>query len=230
MTSALRADGLRKSVRLPDGSTLPILRGVDLSVDTNECVAVIGRSGSGKSTLLTMLGLLARPDEGSLAISDTDTTALSDAERSRLRNVHLGFIFQNYSLLPHLTAAENVELPLMQGSRVGKRAARAAVATSLAAVGLGDRQDARPRQLSGGEQQRVAIARALVRSPRLILADEPTGALDEETAETVLDILQRTVRDRGTTLLLVTHDSRIAARADRVLTLEHGRIRDGSSE
>ena len=221
---AIDAQGLTRTVSLRSGDDLHILRGADLTVAHGESVAVVGRSGSGKSTLLAILGLLAKPEGGALHLSGRDALAVSDAARARMRNEHLGFIFQNYSLLPHLSAAENVELPLLQGTRVRRKAARTAVAEALTSVGLGERGSARPRELSGGEQQRVAIARALVRRPGLVLADEPTGALDEDTAELVLDVLQTAVNRLGTTLLLVTHDKQIARRTNRVLSLHAGRL------
>lgn len=185
-------------------------------------MTVVGRSGSGKSTLLALLGLLDRPDAGEVRINGRDTGRLSDAARSHLRNEHIGFIFQNYSLLPHLNAAQNVALPFMQGRRMPGSYVRSRVTQCLEAVGLGGRADARPRHLSGGEQQRVAIARAVVREPGLVLADEPTGSLDHATADLVLDLLIGAVRRSGTTLLLVTHDADIAARADRVEYLRDG--------
>lgn len=230
MSSAIEATGLQRSVQLPGGGELPILRDVNLAVGQGEFVSVVGRSGSGKSTLLAILGLLARPDHGSLNLAGEPALKISDAARARLRSTHLGFIFQNYSLLPHLTAAENVGLPLMQGPRMSRKRARESVRSSLDAVGLEDRGSAKPRHLSGGEQQRIAIARALVHEPGLILADEPTGALDETTSVQVLDILLRAVRERGTTLLLVTHDGGIAERADRVVTLVNGRLQSEADE
>lgn len=223
---ALHADGLTKSVGLATGEQLHILRGVELSVSFGEFVAVIGRSGSGKSTLLALLGLLARPNGGTVHIAGQNTGRLSDSAKSHLRNTHIGFVFQNYSLLPHLTAAQNVALPFMQGKRVPARLVRRRVAECLELVGLQTRGGARPRHLSGGEQQRVAVARALAREPGVMLADEPTGSVDETTAEHVLDLLVDAVRRRGTTLVLVTHDAEIAARADRVRHLHDGKLYD----
>jgi ABC-type lipoprotein export system ATPase subunit len=222
--TVLSAEGLTKSVGLPGGEPLQILRGVSLRLRRGEFIAVVGRSGSGKSTMLALLGLLAKPDGGGMQIAGRDTARLSDAARSHLRNAHLGFVFQNYSLLPHLTAAQNVALPFMQGTPMPARRMRARVADCLRSVGLQNRGDARPRQLSGGEQQRVAVARALAREPSVVLADEPTGSLDETTAVHVLDVLIGEVRRRGTALVLVTHDRDVAARADRVLHLLEGTL------
>jgi ABC-type lipoprotein export system ATPase subunit len=222
--TVLLAEGLTKSVGLATGEPLHILRGIHLSLCRGEFVAVVGRSGSGKSTLLALLGLLARPDGGVVRLAGQETGRLSDSARSHLRNAQIGFVFQNYSLLPHLTAAQNVALPFMQGARMPARHVRARVADCLHSVGLQTRGDARPRQLSGGEQQRVAVARALAREPGVILADEPTGSLDETTADQVLELLVGAVRRRGTALALVTHDPDIAARADRVLYLHEGTL------
>jgi predicted ABC-type transport system involved in lysophospholipase L1 biosynthesis ATPase subunit len=229
--TVLSAEGLTKSVALAGGEPLRILRGVRLSLRRGEVIAIVGRSGSGKSTLLALLGLLTPPDGGVLRIAGQDMAGLSDSAKSHLRNARLGFVFQNYSLLPHLTAAQNVALPFVQGNRMPARQVRTRVADCLHAVGLRDRADARPRQLSGGEQQRVAVARALAREPSVILADEPTGSLDESTAVQVLDLMIGEVRRRETALALVTHDTGIAARADRVLYLRDGTLHgpDGAS-
>lgn len=220
----LRAKGLSKSVTLPGGERLNLLRRVDLTVPSGQSLAVAGRSGSGKSTLLALLGLLAQPDSGRLAIGDREVGALTDRDRSRIRNERIGFVFQNYSLLAHLSAAENVALPLWQGRPVGRVEARARVGEALASVGLTHLARSKPRQLSGGEQQRVAIARALVRRPDIVLADEPTGALDTTTADLVLQTLFDVVTRTGAALVLVTHDAQVAARADRTMTLEAGEL------
>ncbi|TDC10998.1 ABC transporter ATP-binding protein [Nonomuraea longispora] len=218
----LKAEGLAKVYPLPSGGTVDILSDASLTVETGEIVAVQGASGSGKSTLLALLGLLDTPDAGEISIDDACVNRLPDNRRSDLRAKKLGFVFQNYSLLPHLSARENVELPLMHGPRMARSQARAAVLDCLDAVGLAGRADARPRQLSGGEQQRVAIARALVRGPAVVLADEPTGALDTGTADRVLDLLCSVATEAGAALLLVTHDPNVARRADRALFLRDG--------
>lgn len=225
MGVAIAADSISKSVRLTSGAKLDLLRGATISVEQGECVAITGRSGSGKSTMLALLGLLDRPDSGSVRVLGHDAGQLSDAARSQLRNEHLGFVFQNFSLLPHLTAAQNVALPLMYARSMSfwgeiKRW----TAHCLRQVGSEDRAEAWPRQLSGGEQQRVAIARALVRQPSVVLADEPTGSLDQLTAEHVLDLLFGATRDYGAALLLVTHDNDVAARADWMVHLRDSEL------
>ncbi|MFC1410338.1 ABC transporter ATP-binding protein [Streptacidiphilus sp. N1-12] len=222
--AALHAERLHKSIVLASGERLPLVRGVSLSLAAGESAAVVGRSGSGKSTLLALLGLLSPADSGALRLGGRDTARLSDRQLSEVRGREIGFVFQNYSLLPHLTAAENVAMPLTQGRRLGRAEIRRRTAAALAEVGLADRADSRPRQLSGGEQQRTAIARALAGSPSVVLADEPTGALDVGTAEQVLTVLLESARSRGAALLVVTHDLAVAERMDRVLRLDRGAL------
>ncbi|MEV6964970.1 ABC transporter ATP-binding protein [Hamadaea sp. NPDC051192] len=223
-TFVLQARELRKTVALPGGQPLEVLRGIDLSVTTGESVAVMGRSGSGKSTLLALLGLLTSVQRGSLRICDQPVDRLSDRQRAIFRNRNIGFVFQSYSLVRHMTAANNIGLALRYGSNTTRRDRARRVQDVLQAVALADRARSRPRQLSGGEQQRVAIARALVRRPSLVLADEPTGALDTQTADIVLDALFTTARDRSTALVIVTHDLQVAQRADRIVTLTDGQL------
>ncbi len=196
------------------------LDGVDLEVRRGEWVSVTGPSGSGKSTLLHMLGLLDRPTAGRVLVKGTDATALPDAEASRLRGRSIGFVFQDFHLLPEETALRNVMLPLLYAGAPGA-AGRARAA--LGSVGLADRADHRPAELSGGEQQRVAIARALVKDPLLVLADEPTGNLDSATGERILDLLGG-LHGRGMTLVVVTHEPAVAARAGRRVEMRDGRI------
>jgi putative ABC transport system ATP-binding protein len=201
-----------------------VLDGLSLAIPGGEFSAVVGESGSGKSTLLNLIAGLETPDAGTVRIGGTDLAALDDDARTRLRRRQVGFVFQSFHLLPHLSVGQNVELPLvLLGTAVAERRARAAA--MLAAVGLGDRHGSAPRELSGGELQRVAVARALVHRPALLLADEPTGNLDPDTAATVLDLLVAEVRAAGAAGLLVTHSAAAAARADRVLELDHGRLR-----
>lgn len=220
----LRMVGVEKTFTLPSDEQLRILSGLDLTVMPQEVIAIVGRSGSGKSTLLNLLGLLDVPTAGRITLAGRETSTLNDAARSRVRGAFLGFIFQQFHLMDRRTALENVAEPLLYAS-ASELSGRISQAQSLLQqVGLADRAQSMPHLLSGGEQQRVAIARALVRRPRLILADEPTGALDETTGERVLDLLFRLVRDGGSTMILVTHDRDVAARADRVLTLEGGRL------
>ena len=202
----------------------PILDRLELTVAPGEVVAIIGESGSGKSTLLNLIAGLETPDAGTVRIGGTDLAGLDDDARTRLRRRSIGFVFQSFHVLPHLTVGQNVELPLvLLGASVADRQAR--TAAMLAAVGLADRSDSAPRELSGGELQRVAVARALVHRPALLLADEPTGNLDPDTAGAVLDLLVAEVRAAGAAGLLVTHSAAAAARADRVLELDHGRLR-----
>jgi putative ABC transport system ATP-binding protein len=202
----------------------PILDGLDLELTAGEYVAIIGESGAGKSTLLNLVAGLDRADAGRISIGGEDITALDEDARTRLRRAKVGFVFQAFHILPHLTVAQNVELPLvLLGVEPGERRRR--TMQLLAAVGLGDRAESPPRELSGGELQRVAVARALVHRPALVLADEPTGNLDPDTAETVLRLLAGTIKAEGAAGILVTHSIHAAATADRVLRLDHGRLR-----
>ncbi len=198
----------------------PVFHDVDLELGRGEFVALLGESGVGKSTLLNCIAGLDDADQGHISIAGQDLAALDDDARARLRREHLGFVFQAFHVLPHLTVAENVSLPL----RLLKRHDAARVEAVLAAVGLAGLGARLPAQLSGGQLQRVAIARAVVHAPALILADEPTGNLDPETAERVLDVLKAQVRDTGASCLLVTHSAHAAERADRVLRLTVGGI------
>ncbi len=200
-----------------------VLEDCSVRIDAGERLALIGRSGSGKSTLLNIISGIDRPDAGQVRVAGSDLAALDETARTLFRRRHIGFVFQFFNLLPTLTVAENLLLPLeLTGALDAAR--RQDALHLLARVGLGDRAHSFPEQLSGGEQQRVAIARALVHRPALVLADEPTGALDWETGEQVLDLLFELSREHGMTLLLVTHSSEVAARADRVLTLRDGRL------
>jgi len=220
---------LRKSYRM--GRTdVRVLRKADLSVATGEFVAVVGASGSGKSTLLHLIGLLDAPDAGSITLDGVRAAALSSRARNRLRRVDIGFVFQFYHLLPELNVLENVLIAAMTGTGVLRwpgrsRSARRAARELLAVLGLGERLRHRPKELSGGERQRVAIARALVNRPRILLADEPTGNLDRETGAEILSVLKSFHTDRGQTTVMVTHDPRIAAQADRVVHLVDGRLK-----
>ncbi len=198
-----------------------ILRGIDFEVEAGEAVAVTGRSGAGKSSLLAVIAGIERASGGSVRVAGAELAAMSEDELARFRRDHLGIIFQFFHLLPTMTARENVALPLELARRPEPLAQ---AAERLAEVGLGHRLDHYPAQLSGGEQQRVAMARALACEPALILADEPTGNLDRETGEQVIDLLFALRRRRGTTLLLVTHEAELAARCDRRVELRDGRI------
>jgi len=214
--------GLEKSY--PVGSTeLRVLRGVDLSIAGGEMVAVVGASGVGKSTLLHLLGGLDRWDRGTVRIGEADLAAMTDQQIVAFRNRSVGFVFQFHHLLPEFSALENAEMPLRIG-RVPPAEARPRAAALLARVGLGERLGHRPGMLSGGEQQRVAIARALVVRPALLLADEPTGDLDEGTADQLHELLREMHREHGLTSIIATHNPRLAAVCDRILRLEGGRL------
>jgi putative ABC transport system ATP-binding protein len=216
----VRAEGLTKQVATPDHE-LVIVRSATFEVRAGEAIAILGASGSGKSTLLGLLAGLDVPTSGRVRIGGEDLFALDEDGRARLRGQMVGFVFQSFQLLPALTALENVMLPLelAGGADAGPRAR-----SVLGEVGLGERLGHYPRQLSGGEQQRVAVARAFVTQPRLLFADEPTGNLDSETGEHVIDLLFRMNRERGTTLVLVTHDPELAKRCDRRLHIAAGAI------
>jgi putative ABC transport system ATP-binding protein len=221
------AEGLGKSYP-SGGRTLEVLRGVDLAVAAGEMVAIIGPSGSGKTTLLGLLAGLDRPSTGSVRLDGQDLGVLTEDGRARLRAEKIGFVFQIFHLLPTLTALENVLVPLElgggRGAAVGEGSPRERALTLLERVGVGDRLDHYPTQLSGGEQQRVALARAFANRPRILFADEPTGNLDAETGSGVVDLLFELNREAGVTVVLVTHDPDLAARAGRVVRLAGGRI------
>ena len=220
--SFLTATNVEKAYQVGT-SRLPVLKGLDVSLDKGAMVAVVGASGVGKSTLLHVLGGLDAADAGVVRIGATDLTALSDAEVVAFRNRHVGFVFQFHHLLPEFTALENAEMP-MRIARRPQAEARGRAEELLRRVGLGERLDHRPGMMSGGEQQRVAIARALVMDPDVLLADEPTGDLDEHTADTLHELLREMHKERGLTSLIATHNPRLAAACDRVLRLADGRL------
>ena len=220
--SFLDARGLVKGYPV-GGRSLTVLRDLDLQVDAGEMAAVVGASGVGKSTLLHLLGGLDRVDQGTIAIDGTDLTRLSGAEIVAFRNHSVGFVFQFHHLLPEFNAVENAEMP-MRIARMPLADARARADELLRRVGLGERLTHVPGMLSGGEQQRVAVARALVMRPKLLLADEPTGDLDEATAESLHGLLREMHRDFGLTSVIATHNPRLAAACDRVWRLESGRL------
>ncbi|MGA9750510.1 MAG: ABC transporter ATP-binding protein [Acidobacteriota bacterium] len=223
----IRVRSLDKTYRR-GGQDVHVLQGLNLSVDEGEFVAFMGPSGSGKTTLLNLLGGLDLPTAGSITVAGDEITHLSGPKLARWRARHVGFIFQMYNLLPVLTAFQNVELPLLL-TRLSKAQRRRHVETALALVGLEDRTDYYPRQLSGGQEQRVAIARAIVADPTFLLCDEPTGDLDRRSADEVLALLSALSSRYGKTVLMVTHDPRAAERAELVLHLEKGALVEGTT-
>jgi putative ABC transport system ATP-binding protein len=220
--SLLELTDVTRSVRLPDDRLLHILQGVTVAVDAGEHVAIVGRSGTGKSTLLNILGLLDAPTSGQYLLEGVPIGKLSNGARPKRRGRDFGFVFQQFNLLPGRTALENVCAPLLYASGRQFWSRTRLAAEMLERVGLGDRLDTMPEKLSGGEQQRVAIARALVRGPRVILADEPTGALDVETGGEVMDLLDQIASQTGAALVTITHDLAVAARAERQFRLAEG--------
>ncbi|HEY8368373.1 MAG TPA: ABC transporter ATP-binding protein [Thermodesulfobacteriota bacterium] len=218
--SLIQVRGLSKTYRR-GGEEIHVLRGLDLDVDRGDFVAFMGPSGSGKSTLLNLLGGLDLPSAGSIRVDGDEITRMSARKLTAWRARHVGFVFQMYNLIPVLTAFQNVELPLLL-TGLSKAERRRHVETALEVVGLADRMHHYPRQLSGGQEQRVGIARAIVADPTFLLCDEPTGDLDRKSADEILDLLDRLVREHGKTVLMVTHDPLAAERARVVLHLEKG--------
>jgi lipoprotein-releasing system ATP-binding protein len=218
----VEARGVVKGYRTAAGY-VPVVRGLDLEVAPGEMVAVTGASGVGKSTLLHVLGTLDRPEEGSVRLAGQEVFGLAEADLRRFRNATVGFVFQFHHLLPEFTALENVMMPLLI-ARMPRAQARRRAEALLGEVGLGERLPHRPGALSGGEQQRVAVARALVQNPRILLADEPTGNLDRDTGDRLHELLRRLNRERVTTMVIVTHNERLAAGCTRCLRLEGGRL------
>ena len=226
MSEVLRLDAITRRYKEGEGQ-LEVFSGLDLSLRAGEIVALVGQSGAGKSSLLHIAGLLEAPTSGEIHIEGTAASKLPDAERTRIRRNTIGFVYQAHHLLPEFTALENVVLPQMIAGRPRGEAAKEAERL-LTVVGLGQRLTHRPSQLSGGEQQRVAIARALANKPRILLADEPTGNLDERTADVVLAEFLRLVREEGSAALVATHNERLADKMDRVVRLHEGLLEEGS--
>jgi putative ABC transport system ATP-binding protein len=220
LSSMISVSHVSKTVSDASG-LLSILRDIDFSVAAGESVAILGASGSGKSTLLSIMAGLDTPSEGRVSLAGQDIFEMTEDERAAWRGQHLGFVFQNFQLMGHLTALENVMLPL---ELAGTQNAASLAKSILTQVGLSERLRHFPKVLSGGEQQRVALARAFVVDPQLLLADEPTGSLDAQTGESIMDLMLSMNKARNTTLILVTHDQKLAQRCDRTLTLEAGRL------
>ncbi|AMM21812.1 peptide ABC transporter ATP-binding protein [Frondihabitans sp. PAMC 28766] len=206
--------------------TVTALSKVSLEIPTGQMVAIQGPTGGGKSTLLQMLGALDKPSSGSVVLGDKRVSELPDSKLADIRATEIGFVFQSFNLIPTLTAAENVETAFAHSSHPRDEQRQRSLA-ALESVGLADRGDHLPAELSGGQQQRVAIARALVKEPQVLLADEPTGALDEQTRDEIMDLLEAQWRDRGLTFVVVTHDSSVARRAERRLRLKGGKVTEG---
>jgi lipoprotein-releasing system ATP-binding protein len=223
MTALVEARGLVKGYRTAAGY-VPVLHDLELDVTAGEMLAITGASGVGKSTLLHVLGTLDRPESGTVRVAGEDVFALQETRLRSFRNRTLGFVFQFHHLLPEFTALENVAMPLLI-ARVAAAEAWGRARALLEELGLRDRVEHRPGALSGGEQQRVAVARALVQSPQAVLADEPTGNLDQETGDRLHDLLRRLNRERGITVVVVTHNERLAAACDRTLRLASGKLR-----
>ena len=223
----IRMRGIVKRFYIGQPNELEILHGIDLDVKEGEFVSIVGASGSGKSTLMNMIGVLDRPTEGTYWLDGTDVQDAQDDELSQIPNRKIGFVFQNFNLISRTNARKNVELPMMYaGIPQKKRTQRAEELLDL--VGMADRMDHQPNELSGGQKQRVAIARAMANDPAIILADEPTGALDSKTGRMVMDLFHRLNREQGKTIVLITHNQELAAETSRVLTMRDGILYTGS--
>lgn len=221
----LEVTNMSAHVMLPGGEKLTTVDDVSLRLERGKSYSVVGKSGSGKTSLISIIGMLNTQFTGHYLYKDTDVTTLSDHERAKLRATHIGFVFQNYSLIKHLSVWENVALPLKYADKhMGKKKLREAAYAVLSEVGLSDKTKAMPTHLSGGEQQRVAIARALVAHPEFIICDEPTGALDTATGEAVMALLHNLVQEHQSTMLLVTHDKDIAALCDENFMMDRGAL------
>ncbi len=221
MASMISLEDITKTYHL-ESLEVPVLKGINLSIEEGEYVAIMGASGSGKSTIMNIIGCLDRPSSGQYFLAGQDLTTLDDDELADIRNQYIGFVFQQFNLLPKLTSLSNVMLPMIYAD-VDKSQRIEQATDALVQVGLKDRIQNRPNQLSGGQQQRVAIARALVNHPALVLADEPTGALDSTTSEEIMNLLTE-LNQQGTTIAIVTHDANVAARTKRIIRMVDGVI------
>ena len=222
-TNVIDMQGIVKRYYVGQPNELEILHGIDLHVSQNEFVAIVGESGSGKSTLMNMIGALDRPTEGTYRLVGQDISQLKDEQLSDIRNKEIGFVFQNFCLIPRMSAVRNVEIPLMYANMPPKQRRERAMEL-LAMVGMEDRADHKPNELSGGQNQRVAIARAMANDPNILLADEPTGALDSKTGHLVMDIFHRLHEEQNKTVVLITHSQELAHETERMITISDGRI------
>jgi len=219
----IELDGIVKRFYLNQPNELEILHGISLSVEKGEFVSIVGASGSGKTTLMNIIGVLDRPTEGNYCLDGLDISKARDKELSRIRNQKIGFVFQTYNLISRTSALKNVEL-LMMYAGLGKKERRERAEYYLEMVGMQDRMSHKPDELSGGQKQRVSIARAMSNNPSIILADEPTGALDSVTGRKIMDIFHRLNRDEGKTIVLITHSNELAEETGRIITIKDGRI------
>lgn len=222
-TNVIDMQGIVKRYYVGQPNELEILHGIDLHVSQNEFLAIVGESGSGKSTLMNMIGALDRPTEGTYRLVGQDISQLKDEQLSDIRNQEIGFVFQNFCLIPRMSAVRNVEIPLMYANMPPKQRRERAMEL-LAMVGMEDRADHKPNELSGGQNQRVAIARAMANDPNILLADEPTGALDSKTGHLVMDIFHRLHEEQNKTVVLITHSQELAHETERMITISDGRI------
>ena len=228
MGPIIRMRGIYKRFYIGQPNELEILHGIDLDVEPGEFLSIVGPSGSGKSTLMNLIGVLDRPTEGTYTLDSTKVNQARDDELSAIRNGKIGFVFQNFNLISRTNALKNVELPMMYaGVPGGKRTARARELLDM--VGMGDRMSHQPNELSGGQKQRVAIARAMANDPAIILADEPTGALDSRTGRMVMDLFHQLNREKGKTIVLITHNQELAMETDRFVTMRDGRLYVGDT-
>lgn len=222
-TNVIDMQGIVKRYYEGEPNELEILHGIDLKVFQGEFVSIVGESGSGKSTLMNMIGALDRPTEGQYFLGGRDISKLQDEELSDIRNQEIGFVFQNFCLIPRMSAVRNVEIPLMYANMPSKQRRERAMEL-LALVGMEERADHKPNELSGGQNQRVAIARAMANDPHILLADEPTGALDSKTGHLVMDIFHRLHEEQDKTIVLITHSQELAHETERMITISDGRI------